>query len=131
MPPAPAGTPTRDSCKKMANFVRNPGPERRRHNCSRYLVKFIGYGYRTDEYVSSLKNRWEISRHWPPAGCPQDRFSEWGTYIVNKCCTDPSHISNYGASDFEEEFHRAADTPESVASALEVRYRRIHNAETV
>ena len=49
-------------------------------------------------------------------------------YIVAKCCTDPSHISNFGKDDYEDEFYRASDLAENVAGSagIDFSYLRIN-----
>jgi len=49
-------------------------------------------------------------------------------YVVAKCCTDPSHISNFGKDDYEEEFYRASDLAENVAGSagIDFSYLRLN-----
>jgi len=139
---SPGWAPSKDSCKKIANFLKNLALK----DGDTLVIDvwsnlaFMG----TDEYgipcrSSKIGGKYHIGGHLQaaPRTVFQNGFNELGPvleaagraaivliepfprYIVGKCCTDPSHITNFGSNDYEDEFHRAADTAESVASALE------------
>jgi hypothetical protein len=142
---SPGWTPSKESCKKLANFVKNLSLK----ECDTLLIDiwsnmaFMG----TDEYgipsrASKSGGRYHIigSLQAAPRTVFQNGLNEVGPvldaagtaaivlmepiprYIVGKCCSEPTHVSNYGSSDYEGEFHRAADTAESVAATLDSDY---------
>jgi len=142
---SPGWTPSKDSCKKLANFVRNLALK----ECDTLLIDiwsnmaFMG----TDEYgipnrATKIGGRYHIVGHLQaaPRTVFQNGLNEVGPvleaagraaivliepfprYVVGKCCSESAHVSNYGANDYEGEFHRAADTAEAVAASLESEY---------
>ncbi len=61
------------------------------------------------------------SRQILAAACPAAKIfvAPFARYVAGKCCQDPSHITNYGTEDYEEEFSKVTVLVESVLMTVD------------
>jgi hypothetical protein len=48
--------------------------------------------------------------------------ASFARYVAGKCCMDPSHVTNFGSADYEEEFAKVNETVESVLASVDCEY---------
>ena len=139
---SPGWSPNSESCKKISNFVRNLGLMEDDTIVIDIWSNSAFMG--TDEFgipcrATKIDGRYHVLGHLQaaPRTVFQTGFNEARTvldaagratkiliepfprYITGKGCPDPTHLTNFGHANYEDEFHRAADTVKAVAATLE------------